>query len=46
MVDENYDDDEHLEEIRKKIFERYDAALRRLAEEESKEKNSEQQNKV
>jgi len=43
MVDENYDDDEHLEEIRKKIFERYDAVLRRLAEEE---KNDEQQNKV
>lgn len=43
MVDENYDDDEHLEEIRKKIFERYDAALRRLAEEE---KNNEQQKKV
>lgn len=43
MVDENYDDDEHLEEIRKKIFERYDAALRRLAEEEKKD---EQQKKV
>lgn len=36
-MDENYDDDQHLEEIRKKLFAKYDAALRRLAEEERKE---------
>lgn len=41
MVEENYDDDQHLEEIRKKIFERYDAVLRRLANEEKKEKKDE-----
>lgn len=41
MVDENYDDDEHLEEIRKKIFQRYDAVLRQLADDENKETKDE-----
>ena len=36
-MDDNYDDDQHLDEIRKRIFEKYDAALKRLAEEERKE---------
>lgn len=38
-ADENYDDDEHLEEIRNRIFARYNEAMKRLAEEERKEKD-------
>ena len=35
--DENYDDDEHIEDIRNRIFARYNEAMKRLAEEEKNE---------
>lgn len=37
--DENYDDDQHLEEIRNRIFARYNETMKRLAEEERNEKS-------
>jgi hypothetical protein len=45
MVDENYDDDEHVEEVRKKIFQRYDAALQKLADQERNNQDESEQPK-
>lgn len=36
-MDENYDDDQHMEVIRNRIFSRYDKTMRRLAEVERNE---------